>query len=508
MVCHLHDGTRSQIVRTKRGSAYRRTEGRQTSSRLRHPLQVYLPSKHSNARLFHFVAMSDLALLPSEILHVILGYIFDPTFGAISGRYHALAGLARPCRALNPISTQYLYGGYESPLERPIAGFLRRFSDDRTLYRKLKHINVLLHTGPVQRPRPRRQLVANMTGLPELYRALWTAEVNNSLAARNEIELAVMVLQATKLESIVMQKGAKRAVRTFDNLNEPPFWLLPLSNAGVLHRQAQISTNTCLQLPYQSLHSLTLDIQHCNHHSLTHLFSLPALRKLHLRNLLDHAFLRWLRDGGGWENLNTYPDPSPWPALHTAHSTVTSLSLENVKIPTSNIVWTISTCKELRCFSVTGEGNGDVVVSESRRWCVNILEALKMHRYTLRDLRLDPDLVHPLLADGVDEWACIQEFKYFTHLRHLDTMFSNLFGHPFEHVEGGGEVFDFLLQRCETLRIRFDGVVETNVDEVLLGSLYVDTPLKNLEIYYHCGNMFLNGNLLHPVNFWDVREAF
>lgn len=49
--------------------------------------------------------MSALALLPSELLQVILYYFFDPTFGAISDRYRALAGLARSCPALNLIFT-------------------------------------------------------------------------------------------------------------------------------------------------------------------------------------------------------------------------------------------------------------------------------------------------------------------------------------------------------------------------------------------------------------------
>lgn len=71
-----------------------------------------------------------------------------------------------------------------------------------------------------------------MAGLPELYCTLWTAELNRSLAARNETKLAVMVLQTTSVERIVVQKGAERTVRTFGNLEMPPFWLLRLSNAG------------------------------------------------------------------------------------------------------------------------------------------------------------------------------------------------------------------------------------------------------------------------------------
>lgn len=182
-------------------------------------------------------------------------------------------------------------------------------SNDKEFYHKLKHINVPAHAGPVQRARLRRQLVADIALLPEPYLRTWITEGNNNLAARNELELAIVVLQATNLESVVMQKGAARAERTFDDLNEPPLWLLPLGNAGILHRQAL--TGSHLHLPYQGLHSLTLDLQHCNHPSLSQLFSLRALRTLHLRNLLDHRFLRWLRDGGGWEDLNTYSDPSP-----------------------------------------------------------------------------------------------------------------------------------------------------------------------------------------------------
>lgn len=300
----------------------------------RHPLQLCFALKHSHVQQLYLIAMSGLATLPSELLHDILGYIFDPTYGLISDRYRAFARLARSCRALNAISTQYLYARYESPLEQPITGFLHRLSNDKEIYLSLKHISVLPHGGPVQRARLRRQLVADSGLLPEPFLRTWITEDNNNLAARNELELAIVVLQATKLESMAMQKGAGRADRTFDDLNEPPLWLLPLSNAGILHRQA--FPNSHLHLPYKDLHSLFLDLQHCNHPSIIHLFSLRALRTLHLQNLVDHPFLCWLRNGGGWEDLKSYPDPLPWPVVRIAYSSVTSLVLEHIKVPTSN----------------------------------------------------------------------------------------------------------------------------------------------------------------------------
>lgn len=72
--------------------------------------------------------MSSLVFLPSELLRDILAYIFGPTYGIVSDRYRAFAGLARSCRALSSVSTQYLYSRYESSLEQPLPGFLRRLS--------------------------------------------------------------------------------------------------------------------------------------------------------------------------------------------------------------------------------------------------------------------------------------------------------------------------------------------------------------------------------------------
>lgn len=124
-------------------------------------------------------------------------------------------------------------------------------------------------------------------------------------------------------------------------------------------------------------------------------------------------------------------------------------------------------------------------------------DALKVRRNTLRGLRLEPDLVYPLLADGGDDWACVGELKHFRRLKHLNTTFSSIFGHPHERLEGN-DIFDVLLERCETLRIRFDGVLETNMDEVFLSSLSVNTPLTSLEVYYHCGHMLMSSTLTHP----------
>lgn len=94
--------------------------------------------------------MSGLAFLPSELLRDILAYIFGPTCGTVSDRHHAFAGLARSCRALDSISTQCLYSRYESPLEQPLPGFLRRLSYDKDHYHTLKHVNIRPNAGLVQ----------------------------------------------------------------------------------------------------------------------------------------------------------------------------------------------------------------------------------------------------------------------------------------------------------------------------------------------------------------------
>ncbi|KAF3008626.1 hypothetical protein E8E13_008322 [Curvularia kusanoi] len=448
--------------------------------------------------------MPGLNTLPNELLHDILTYILDPEFGTTSATYLAFAGLARSCRALNAISTQYLYARYESPLEQPRGCFLRHLSRCEELYDHLKHINILAnaHYTPL-RPSTRKQLIAQISGLSEPYRSTWTKEAQNNVATRNELELAILVLRATNLESMTMERGAERIERRFDDLSEPPPWLLPLTNTGLAY-SSQILGSNVKAFPYQTLHSLTLNLQYSNPYSLMHLFALPALRSLHLINLLDHAFLHWLRNGGGWEDLNTYPDPSP--RINTPHSqsTVTSLVLENINIPTAHTVSMLQRCTALQTFSVTGVESPLYIFSESRRWCVNILQALAAHKHSLQHLRLDPDLVWQLDADGGDEWASLHGFGEFKGLKSLDTTFSNLFGHPRGRLLDGG-VFrfedgvdaqawwtpakDFLPDSCEELRVRFDGVLEVNCDELFLGLL--NSASSRLRM-----------------NFWDVQRAF
>lgn len=70
------------------------------------------------------------------------------------------------------------------------------------------------HTGYVRRARLCGRLVADIALLLDPYRWLWIIEGNSDLAARKGFELVVMILQATKLESIAMQKGAGRAMNT------------------------------------------------------------------------------------------------------------------------------------------------------------------------------------------------------------------------------------------------------------------------------------------------------
>lgn len=67
-----------------------------------------------------------------------------------------------------------------------------------------------------------------------------------------------------------------------------------------------------------------------------------------------------------------------------------------------------------------------------------------MHKGTLEHLRLDPDLVYPLLADEDedDQWPSVEGFGNFERLRSLDTTSSNLFGRPGRRVLDDG-VFRF-----------------------------------------------------------------
>lgn len=480
--------------------------------------------------------MSNLGLMPPELLHNIFSHISIPTWGSTSDYHRAFAGLARSCRALHDISIRYLYARYEAPLEQPITGFLRRLAQHDDLSHMLKQISILGSRGPVHR-RLRREIRTQISHLSAPYCSVWSIEARDNLASRNELELAILVLEATSLESLTMEKDTERRDRRFDNLTAPPPWLLPLLNAG--RDYALADGGLTAHLPYQTLHSLKIDLQDSNSHclthlfpispspstttSLTHLFNLPALQNLHIRNLLDHAFLRWLRHGGGWEDMKTYPSPTP-PPLSTVHSPITSLVLENIQIPTSHILWMIHACESLHTFSITGVDTPQCVAWESRRWCADILAALSAHSNTLEHLRLDPDLAFPLLADRDESWPSLSGIEAFHMLKSLDTTFSNLVGHPQGRVHADG-VFRFesvsvgrtwwrgvrevLPERCKELRVRFDGILEVNSDEVFLVLLAGDTGfLRSVEVYYHYGNMFLDSVMMLPVNFWDVQEAF
>jgi hypothetical protein len=243
-----------------------------------------------------------------------------------------------------------------------------------------------------------------------------------------------------------------------------------------------------------------------------------------MRNLLDHSFLRWLRHGGGWENLNNYPNPDLWHWPSAPHSSITTLKLENVHIPTSFLLWMIQSCESLHTFEATSVDTPEVISSESRRWCVDILRSLQKHRVGLEHLRLDSNILFPIQADGFESWSHIGGFQCFPRLRTSDTTFGNLVGVPrgragpdggyefHDEWQGFKNLRDVVPETLERLKIRFDGVLEINCDEVFLGVLDShygnEYALKSVDVYYRYGNMFLNSTLTHPLDFWDVQMAF
>jgi hypothetical protein len=464
--------------------------------------------------------MSGLASLPAELLHDIFSYVYQPSYGSASDRYQAFAELARSCRSLNQIATEYLHTRYEAPFEQPITGFLRRLSNNSYLCHHVKDIKILSSTEYEQRGRLRRELKARIAQLPDPFRSAWTSAAQN-LALRNEVELAILILEAQNVESLCMAKNAERTERRFDNPTEPPVWLLPLTNAGQSYIQTR--NNPQPALPYQTLHTLSINLQSTCPPSLINLFSLPALKHLHMRNLLDHAFLRWIR---GWEDQDTYTTSWPYPPSQPS-SSITNLELENVHIPSSTIASLIHTCKALHQFSYIGVETPECVSSSSRQWCAEILSSLLPHKYMLQHLRLDPGLLFQLRSN--ESWPRISGFEAFEKLRSLDTTFGSLAGHPRGRLaanglyrfasdwEGWPALRNVIPDGLERLGVRFDGDMEVNCDELILGLLDTvmgmgmgrgATGLKSLDMYYQFGNMFLDTKLTHPLNFWDVQRAF
>lgn len=104
-----------------------------------------------------------------------------------------------------------------------------------------------------------------------------------------------------------------------------------------------------------------------------------------------------------------------------------------------------------------------------------------MHKDSLEHLRLDPDLVYPLLADEDedDQWPSVEGFGDFGRLRSLDTTFSNLFGRP----GGGSLMMAFLGFRMA--RVGGQMLLKTNICLNMskcykVSSLYEDVALCHI----------------------------
>jgi hypothetical protein len=72
------------------------------------------------------------------------------------------------------------------------------------------------------------------------------------LVVRNDTEFAILIPQATNLGLLSVAKNAGRPVRTFDDLDEPLVWLLPLTNAWQLQSLSYRTYTSSFSRPIKS----------------------------------------------------------------------------------------------------------------------------------------------------------------------------------------------------------------------------------------------------------------
>jgi len=438
--------------------------------------------------------------LPNEILTIIFDHLFDDQRQQaeldndvreynLSTTYSTLYALARTCRSLSHVARDILRQKCVWEFRHPVGPFTQRAQTERYhgKYPDCRHIEVLSD--------------ARWDGR-SFYDGLAEEELKTALATQEDwpenvweilekdpaqVQLALLVARSPNLREFIM--GALHIETVPDEL---PIWLYPIIQGA----QSNLA-NATSDPSYGHLQIIDIDMQSVITPLVGHLFALPSLQMVRLNAMTDSYKL-------AEENIN-------WP-VQKRSSSVSTLLLYDVDIPSTWMKLMITSCKHLSRFEYAGpKYQGSTCILP------HIMSDLEQQQDSLRvlhlapeddDCRDEPDLTH----------ARVDGFHRLHALENLSTSFRVLLGRPAMNYTGEGHwkyprMRDILPQRLQELFLSTTAtMVSHNYHDGYYDLFNSALPLqanglylKKIRVAY--SDMTTGAHSL-PFNFWDIKNLY
>ena len=443
---------------------------------------------------------SMLHALPNEILTLIFDHLFDDQRQQaeldndvreydLPTTYSTLYALARTCRSLSHVARDILRQKCVWEFRHPVGPFAQRAQTERYhgKYPECRHIEVLsdarwdgrsFYDGLAE-----EELKAALTTQGDWPENVW--EILEKDPA--QVQLALLVARSPSLRKFIM--GALHIETVPDEL---PIWLYPIIQ-GV---QSNL-VNATHDPVYGNLQIIDIDMQNVITPLVGYLFALPSLQMVRLNAMTDSYKL-------AEEIIN-------WP-VQKRSSSVSSLILYDVDIPSTCMKLMITSCKQLSRFEYAGpKYHGPTYILP------NIMSSLEQQQDSLRVLHLapkdddcwdEPDVSH----------ARVDGFHRLHALENLSTSFQVLLGTPPMNYTGEGNwkyprMRDILPQMLQELFLSTTAtMVSHNYHDGYYDLFNSALPLqanglslKKIRVAY--SDMITGAHSL-PFSFWDIKNSY
>jgi hypothetical protein len=369
--------------------------------------------------------MSGLISLPSELIYSIFDYLQPsgeinetPDAGqkyengdrwGYQESYRILAALQRTCKHFQPIAKVCLHRHYWTQYSRPNLAILEQLRTDDEIRQAIRHIRISSDDHKFMTVRAAQEVEQDWLRFP----VLGWPDIFKIYRDPCQPEIALMVAQAPKLESLVVNCHGKGR---FTPSYRAPIWLLPMIGAGKVWRTIPKAPNI-----YERLQTIDVDLQSSCSSDLAYLFCLPKLQRLSMDGLVHKP------------TEKPEMQLQPWPVPDKI-SSLRELKLTSVQAPAHIIAHMVRSCKSLvkltcQCaMPAYTDGTLQPAMSPGERcriWSVEILSSLEQPRESLEYLKFVASSFNH--EDQID-FAPVYNFRNFHALATLNVPFTLLMG--------------------------------------------------------------------------------
>lgn len=321
-----------------------------------------------------------------------------------------MAAVARTCQVLRTLAVPLLYSLYEARFQIPIHAFIDRISSDTALQKGL--------TSIIARPQGPYCSKYDLTNERRTVYRQWARERGSQLekyGIRSQRKLTTDECAQLELWRLTSRAPNLKVLKVTVNWSGKfahglqPVWLHPIALAA-----SRISRGLENNGWFERLHTLQVNLDNECGLYLAHIFRLPCLEYLAIECVM------WTPA----ENRIRWPNSAPLSRVHT-------LKLCYMAVPSSLIVQMIDWCQALQSFRgdrIDADRFLEDHLEDTAIWSAKILDSLKRHKRTLRQLYLEPDdrKLHKSWESGFDRL----DLRSFDALEALEVPSMLLMGRP------------------------------------------------------------------------------